>query len=252
MHLCDFPEAGERDLELEFAMSTARETVRLGLAARSQGNLKVRQPLHEAIIVADGQERAAIERLADVVREELNVTALRFVAAADELGTYTVKPNFRALGPRFGKRMPTAAAAIAALDPGEVARALRAGGTVVVSVGGEDHELTAEDLLIAMAPLEGYGLEREGSHAVALELALDEGLIRAGRAREIVHAVQQCRRDAGLEITDRITLFLGGDEELLAAAREHEPYIAAETLATAIGFGGQARWLVSSSSTVSS
>jgi isoleucyl-tRNA synthetase len=243
VHLCDFPAAGERDLELEFAMATARETVRLGLAARSQGNVKVRQPLREAIIVADNREREAIERLADIVREELNVTALRFVAAADELGTYTLKPNFRTLGPRFGKRMPQLAAAVAALDSATVARELRAGHTVVVSIAGEDHELAAEDLLLALAPLEGYGLEREGSHAVALELALDDQLIGAGRAREVVHAVQQCRRDAGLEITDRIELVLGGDEELLSAAREHERYIVTETLASRIDFAQRSDWL---------
>jgi isoleucyl-tRNA synthetase len=246
VHLCDFPQGGARDLELEFAMATARETVRLGLAARSQGNMKVRQPLREAIIVAEGRERAAIERLAEVVREELNVLALRFVAAADELGTYTVKANFRKLGPRFGKRMPQLAAAVAALDPGEVAGALRAGRSVVVSIAGTDHELGGEDLLLALAPLEGYGLEREGSHAVALELALDDELVRAGRAREIVHAVQQCRRDAGLQISDRITLWIGGDEQLLAAAREHERYIATETLATELHAGGaREEWLAS-------
>ena len=245
VHLCDFPEPGERDHELEFAMGTARETVRLGLAARSQGNLKVRQPLREAIIVADGREREAIERLAEVVREELNVTAVRFVAAADELGTYTVKPNFRTLGPRFGRRMPQLVSAVEALDAAEVARALRAGETVVVSIAGEDHELGAGDLTLALAPLEGYGLEREGTHAVALELALDDELIRSGHAREIVHAVQQCRRDAGLEITDRITLILGGDEPLLAAAREHEGYIVSETLATGFACDERDDWLAS-------
>jgi isoleucyl-tRNA synthetase len=247
VHLCDFPEPGVRDVELEFAMSTARETVKLGLAARSQAGVKVRQPLREAVVVADGRERAAIERMAEVVREELNVTALRFVAAADELGTYTVKPNFRTLGPRLGKRMPQLAAAVAALDPDEVARSLRAGQTVVITVAGEDHELSGEDLTLALAPLEGYGLEREGSHAVALELALDAELVRAGQAREIVHAVQQCRRDSGLEITDRIALVLGGGEELLDAARAHEPYLAGETLATSIAYGAQrSDWLASS------
>ena len=236
VHLCDFPEPGERDPELEFAMATARETVRLGLAARSQGDVKVRQPLREAIIVADGRERAAIERLAEVVREELNVLALRFVAAADELGTYTVKPNFRTLGPRFGKRMPQLTAAVAALDPAAVAAALRDGRTVTVSIAGGDHELGGDDLALALAPLAGYGLEREGSHAVALDLTLDAGLIRAGDAREIVHAIQACRKSTGLEISDRIELALGGDEELLDAAREHEPYIARETLATSVAY----------------
>ncbi len=236
VHLCDFPDPGERDPELEFAMTTARETVRLGLAARSQGDVKVRQPLREAIIVADGRERGAIERLAEVVREELNVLALRFVAAADELGTYTVRPNFRTLGPRFGKLMPALAAAVAALDPAAVAAAFRNGRTVIVSIAGEDHELGVEDLTLALAPLAGYGLEREGSHAVALDLALDAELIRAGDAREIVHAIQACRKNTGLEITDRIELALGGDQALLDAAREHEPYIARETLATAVDY----------------
>jgi isoleucyl-tRNA synthetase len=243
VHLCDFPEPGERDLGLEFAMATARETVRLGLAARSQGDVKLRQPLREAVVVAEGRERDAIERLAEIVREELNVGALRFVAATDELGTHTVKPNLRTLGPRFGKRMPQLVAAIAALDPQAVAASLREGRTIAVSIAGEDHELTATDLMLALAPLPGYGLEREGTHAVALDLTLDDGLIRAGQAREIVHAIQQCRKDAGLEITDRIELWLGGDARLLDAAREHESLIAAETLATSLGYGDRDGWL---------
>ena len=117
----------ERDLELETAMAIARETVRLGLAARGAAKLKVRQPLHEAVVVAAGRERDAIERLADVVREELNVKALRFVSETSELGSYTLKPNYRTLGPRFGKAMPQVAAAVAALDAGHVADALREG-----------------------------------------------------------------------------------------------------------------------------
>ena len=109
--------------ELEFAMATVRETVRLGLAARGQAKLKVRQPLRAAVVVAAGTERAAIERLADVVLEELNVKELRYVSQADELGSYEVKPNYRALGPRFGKAMPQVAAAVAALDPAARGRA---------------------------------------------------------------------------------------------------------------------------------
>ena len=108
---------------LEDAMAVVRETVRLGLAARGQSKLKVRQPLRAAVVVAAGEERAAIERLADVALEELNVKELRYVSQADELGSYEVKPNYRALGPRFGKQMPQVAAAVAALDPEHVARA---------------------------------------------------------------------------------------------------------------------------------
>jgi isoleucyl-tRNA synthetase len=237
VHLESFPEEGKRDTELEFAMATARETVRLGRAARAQAKVRNRQPLHEAIVVASGREQAAIERLEALVRDELNVKRLRFVAAADELGSHQIKPNYRTLGPRLGKGMPQAAAAIAALDPQHVAAALRDGHRVVISVDGHDHELGPEDLLVTLAPLDGYGLEREGSHAVALELAIDAELLAERLAREIVHAVQGARKAAGLDVGDRITLGLDGDPELLAAAGAHTAYIAGETLARELSIG---------------
>jgi isoleucyl-tRNA synthetase len=236
VHLCDFPAPGARDPALEEAMAIARDTVRLGLAARSQAKLKVRQPLRAAVVVATGTERAAIERLQEIVRDELNVRELRFVSEADELGEVEIKPNYRALGPRFGKQMPLVAAAVAALDPSRAAATLREGATVVISVAGQDHELTAEDLLVSMKPLEGYQVEREGSHAVALELDIDLELQVDGWAREIVHAVQAARRDAGLEVTDRIVLTLDGHDDLVGAARAHESYIAGETLAVTVSY----------------
>jgi isoleucyl-tRNA synthetase len=239
VHLTDFPTPGERDLELEQAMATARETVRLGLAARAQSKLKVRQPLRAAVVVATGEERAAIERLADLVRDELNVKELRFVSQADELGQVEVKPNYRTLGPRFGKEMPIVAAAIRGLDPAHVGTAARNHEPVAININGRDHELAVDDLLVTMKPLEGYQVEREGSHAVALELEPDEELRREGWARDIVRAVQDARREAGLEVTDRISLTLDGDEALIEAARTHESYIAGETLATSVSYGSQ-------------
>jgi isoleucyl-tRNA synthetase len=236
VHLTDFPQAGERDEELEFAMGVARETVRLGLAARAQASIKVRQPLRAAVVVASERERDAIQTLADVVRDELNVRELRFVAAADELGHYEIKANYRTLGPRFGSSMPQAAAAIAALDPTHVATALREGRSIGISIDGHDHRLEEQDLQLALAPLEGYGLEREGSHAVALELEIDDDLRREGRAREIVHAVQNARKNAGLAVEDRIELSLGGSDALLEAARAHEDYVTGETLAVKVSY----------------
>ncbi len=236
VHLCDFPIPRERDPELELAMAVARETVRLGLAARAQAKLKVRQPLRAAAVVATGLERAAIERFGELVRDELNVRELRFVSEADELGEVEIKPNYRTLGPRFGKQMPLVAAAVAALEPALVARSLREGRTVAIAVGGQDHALAPEDLLVSMKPLAGYQVEREGSHAVALELEIGEELRDEGRAREIVHAVQAARRAAGLEVTDRILLTLDGDSTLLLAARAHEAYLARETLAVQVGY----------------
>jgi isoleucyl-tRNA synthetase len=236
VHLCDFPVATARDGELERAMDVARQTVRLGLAARAQAKIKIRQPLRAAVIVATGRERAAIERLEGLVREELNVHELRFVSEADELGQIEIKPNYRTLGPRFGKQMPMVAAAVAGLDPGHVAAALREGRTVAITIGGNEHQVTADDLLISMKPLEGYQVEREGSHAVALEIEIDELLRVEGWARDIVRAVQNARQAAGLQVSDRILLTLDGDPELLDAARAHEAYIANETLATRVSY----------------
>ncbi|HEY2571222.1 MAG TPA: class I tRNA ligase family protein, partial [Solirubrobacteraceae bacterium] len=283
VHLCDFPtpeslqlDAGGdvrdaaaggpvRDEELERAMALARETVRLGLGARGKSKLKVRQPLGEAVIVAAGREREAIERLSDVVRDELNVKRVRFVAAAEELGSYEVKANYRRLGPIFGKAMPLAAEAIAALDPARVAAAVRrvsaasegvatdlqdgnrgdsgedAGDTGIgIAVDGREHVLRADDVILTMRAPEGYSVEREGAHAVALDLAIDEALREEGRAREIVHAVQAARKAAGLDVEDRIELALDGDEALTRAAQAHREYVAGETLAVKLAVADNA------------
>ncbi|MEA2456569.1 MAG: isoleucyl-tRNA synthetase, partial [Thermoleophilaceae bacterium] len=234
VHLCDFPEPGPRDERLEGEMQVVRDAVELGRAARAHAKLKVRQPLREVVVVAAARERDAIERLQDLVTEELNVKAIRYVSEADELGRFEVKPNYRALGPRFGKHMPQVAAAIAALDPSR----LREGGRAGINVDGKEHELGPDDVQIVLQPLDGYQVERAGTHAVALNLELDEALRREGLAREVVHAVQGARKTAGLNVEDRIALTLGGDEELLAATRDHEAYVAGETLATSVTYDG--------------
>jgi isoleucyl-tRNA synthetase len=133
--------------------------------------------------------------------------------------------------------MPQTAAAIEALDAAMVARAIAKGEEVGIQVDGKDHTLSSDDIDLVMEPLEGYQLEAEAGHAVALELDLDDELLREGLAREVVRAVQEARKQAGLEVSDRISLELGGDDELLDAAREHESYIAGETLATSVDYG---------------
>jgi isoleucyl-tRNA synthetase len=239
VHLRDFPEPdpGLADPALEEAMAAVRLTVELGRAARAQAKAKVRQPLRRAVIVANDAERAAIESQKALVTAELNVKELDFVSEEADLVSYAVKPNYRSLGPRFGKRMPQVAAAVAALDPAHVARVMGDGGEIGINVEGDEHTLSVDDVALALQPLDGYEVEAEAGHAVALQLELDDELRREGLAREIVHAVQIARKEAGLDITDRIALSLGGDEELLAAAREHEAYLAGEVLATSVGYG---------------
>ena len=236
VHLRDFPQPDPAlaDPELEAAMEAVRLTVELGRAARAQAKAKVRQPLRRAVIVANDAERAAIEASVDLVKAELNVKELDFVSEEADLVSYAVKPNYRALGPRFGRRMPQVAAAVEALDPVHVARVMADGGEIGINVDGDEHILGPDEVTLALQPLDGYEVEAEAGHAVALQLELDDELRREGLAREIVHAVQNARKETGLEITDRIELSLGGDEDLLAAAREHEPYIAGEVLATSL------------------
>jgi isoleucyl-tRNA synthetase len=238
VHLRDFPtpDSALSDPDLEAAMEAVRLTVELGRAARAQAKAKVRQPLRRAVIVANDAERAAIEARADLVTAELNVKELDFVSEEADLVSYAVKPNYRALGPRFGKRMPQVAAAVEALDPVHVAKVMADGGEVGISVDGDEHTIGPDEVTLVLQPLEGYEVEAEAGHAVALQLELDDELRREGLSREIVHAVQIARKEAGLDISDRIELALGGDEELLAAAREHETYIAGEVLATAVTY----------------
>jgi isoleucyl-tRNA synthetase len=238
VHLCDYPHPAPRDAELERDMQVVRDAVELGRQGRSHGRLKLRQPLSEAVIVAAPREREAVERLEQLVLDELNVKRLRYVSEADELGRWELKPNYRTLGPRFGKDMPRVADAVAALDATRAAETLRSGGTVGIAINGSEHPINADDVQLALQPLEGYQVERAGTHAVALNLELDDALRREGLAREIVHAVQNARKEAGLKVEDRISLTLGGDGELLEAARAYEDYVSGETLATSLSYDG--------------
>ncbi len=236
--MADFPEPepGRRDAQLEAGVEAAMRAIELGRAARAAAKIKMRQPLAKAVIVATDAERAEIERLGDVVRSELNVKELEFVTEEAELVAYEVKPNYRSLGPRFGKSMPQVAAAVAALDVDSVAAAAKGEHRVGISIDGSEHTLEPDDLLLAMQPLEGYEVEAESGRAVALALDLTGELIREGLAREVVHAVQNARKQAGLDVTDRIALQLGGDPELVDAAHAHEEYVTGEVLATSVGY----------------
>jgi isoleucyl-tRNA synthetase len=238
VHLTDYPEVDEarRDPDLEQGVEAARRAVELGRAARAHAKVKMRQPLANAVIVATESERATIEQLADIVRAELNVKALEFVTEEGELADYAVKPNYRTLGPRFGKEMPQVVAAVKSLDADHVREAIAGEREIGISIEGHDHTLEPDDLSLVMQPLDGYMVESESGRAVAVALDLDEALIREGLAREIVRAVQNARKQAGLEVTDRIELTLGGDEELLAAARAHQDHLAAETLAEEVAY----------------
>ena len=188
-------------------MATAREAVRLGLAARGQAKVKIRQPLREAVVVAAGREREAIERLAEVVREELNVKALRFAEAADELGALRGQAQLPDARPALRKarcrRWPRRSRR---WTPRTWRRRLREGGTVGIAIDGHDHQLGPEDLQLVDAaagglPARARGLARGGARAGARRRAAPRGPGARGRPR-----VQSARKDAGLAVEDRIAL----------------------------------------------
>jgi isoleucyl-tRNA synthetase len=222
------------DEALTGQMALVRRLVELGRAARANSGVRTRQPLARALVGARGWDSLPDE-LRGHIAEELNVSALESLSAAGrELVDYSAKANFRALGRRFGKRTPEVAAAIAAADAGALSVALRE-GTASVAVGDEVVSLSPEEVVVTETPRSGWAVVREGE-TVALDLTITPELRRAGLAREVVRLVQEARRAAGLEVTDRIELrWAASDPETAQALREHAGVVAGEVLATSFG-----------------
>ena len=240
VHLADWPAADDsrRDDALRARMQLVRRLVGLGRSARTDAKTRVRQPLQRALIVIPAAEAGTLEGLEQLVAEELNVKSVEAIGALEELVSYTVKPNFRALGPRFGAEMKNVAAAIATADPAKIVSSVEQGGNAEVTVGGETVTLTADDLDIRIEGREGFSLAREGAYGVALDLEITPELLDEGVAREVVRAVQDLRKSSGLAVEDRIELWLDWNTEEHGRALEtHAETIAEEVLATAVHLG---------------
>jgi isoleucyl-tRNA synthetase len=233
VHHRDFPEADPAliDADLEKAMAVVREVVRLGRNLRKKEGLRVRQPLAKlTVLTRDRRVAGAIGDHADVIADELNVKEV--ATSADEAGlvSLSARANFRSLGPRFGPRMPDAAAAIAALGASDLEEILGGGK---VSVAGED--LGLDDIIVERTPREGTVVETGPALAVALDTTLSEDLVLEGVAREVISRVQRMRREAGLEVTDRIRLAWSSDDATVRSAlTRHSSQIGAEVLALSV------------------
>jgi isoleucyl-tRNA synthetase len=244
VHLQDWPDdsGALADAELSGQVSLVRRLVELGRGARAEGRVRTRQPLGRALVSAPGWDRMPAELKAQLA-DELNVESVISLggdgdATADELVHVSVKANFRSLGRRFGKGTQPVAAAITGADPVALTGALREAGTATVQVGGEAVEVTADDVVITETPREGWAVATDAGETLALDLHLTPELVRRGLAREVVRLVQDTRKSAGLEVSDRIELWLATEsEELAAALAEHESAIAAEVLAVAVARG---------------
>jgi isoleucyl-tRNA synthetase len=216
-------------------MEAARVLVSLGRAAREDAKIRVRQPLRTLQAVLPGG-RALSDEALEVVRDELNVKEIGFLSSTEGIVTLVARPNFRALGGRFGKRTNDAANAIRTLPQDALARFV-AGEEVSFEVDGESHALAREDLEVVQEASSGMLVKGEGAYAVALDPALDAELLAEGIARELVNRIQRLRKDAGLDISDRIQLSIAGPEAIVSAAAHHREFIGGETLALEVRVG---------------
>ncbi|HEY3378616.1 MAG TPA: isoleucine--tRNA ligase [Armatimonadota bacterium] len=242
VHLADWPvvDAARVDMQLDKDMAVLLKVVELGRSSRAESGLKVRQPLAELLVHVPGTaEETALTRFLDEVREELNVKAVRFMEGSSGLVQYRFKPNLPVVGRKYGKLVPALRNVLQALESAQaqaIAEAAQAGQTFTLLVEGQTLELTGEEILIESSSPEGFAVAEDGGYVVALNTEITEELRREGLARDLVRNVQDARKDAGLQISDRIGLFLGLSEELATAISAHLPYLMSETLADAVTF----------------
>ena len=238
VHLTRFPVADESliDAELEARMgTTAQKITSMVLALRRKADLKVRQPLQCIMIPAiDSQQRARIESVADIILNEVNVKELRF-AEGESLLVKKVKCNFRTMGKKYGKLMKGVAAALSQLPQPDIAR-LETEGLLRILVEGQEVEIDAADVEIISEDIPGWLVANEGNLTVALEVELNDSLVREGMARELVNRVQNLRKDGGLEITDRIRVTVSPVDDIMQAVEHFGDYVQTQVLADAITF----------------
>ncbi len=231
VHLADYPlpDPSTVDADLDRAMAGARAIVALGRTIRVETKTKVRQPLSEAVVHYPG-DHEAIGPLLDLVAEELNVKVVVFAESAERFGRWHAKPNFKRLGPRLGPRVKEVAAALAE-DDGTLAAALASGASVALDTVSGPVDLSADEVDLTQEVLAGWGVASDAGVTVALDLEVTPELRQEGIAREIVRAVQEARRAAGLDVSDRIVLSVATTGTVAEALRAHAATITGETLA---------------------
>ncbi len=232
VHLSTFPEADETliDKRLEERMQVAQDITSMVLALRRKVNIKVRQPLSTLMIpVWDAEQKENIEAVRSLILNEVNVKELKFVENAAGILVKRVKPDFKKLGPKYGKIMKQLAAAVASMEQEDIIR-LEQEGTFTFDINGQEAAVSLADVEIISEDIPGWLVANEGRLTVALDIQVSEPLRREGIARELVNRIQNIRKSNGFDITDKISIRLSRSEETDAAVEEYKSYILNQVL----------------------
>jgi isoleucyl-tRNA synthetase len=234
VHLDYYPEPNESLInpELEERMDLVRELVRLGRASREAVKIKVRQPLREVLI--DGKYEDKIKELVPLIKEELNVKEVVFEKDLGQFMNYSLKPNFKVVGPILGSKVKSFAKALNELDSHEVVKKLEEDGKIIMNLDGEDVEIVKDYITVTISAKEGFDVAMENNLFVILDTTLTKDLLNEGYAREFISKVQQMRKANGYDVLDNINIYYDGDEEIKEAVELFEDYIKSETLAVSI------------------
>ena len=234
VHLADFPVAGETDASLERKMALAQTVTSLVLSIRKNSKIIVRQPLQSLRFPAvDAEQAEDILAVKNLILSEVNVKELKIADSNDHVLVKRVKPNFRELGKRYGKLMKSLAAALNGLSQEQIAD-LETSGKIGFDLEGTAVEIMTTDVEIISEDMPGWNVASEGRVTVALDITVTDELKKEGNARELVKRIQNYRKTAGFEITDRITIAIESNSEINDAVAEFGDYIKSQVLATEI------------------
>ncbi|MGC9346824.1 MAG: DUF5915 domain-containing protein, partial [Anaerolineae bacterium] len=235
VHHCIMPTAAplsKEEQDLVDAMGAVRQAATLGHSVRSSNNLKVRQPLAQALIAADPRRREELSQLLDLLADELNVKEVTFVEKEGQLVAYRLLPVNRVLGPRYGPRFPLVRKALSEIDAGKAVARINAGENLELTLDdGSEVSLAPEEVLVQTHAREGFGVAGEGGLVVALDTTITPELELEGLAREVVRRVQELRKQADYDLTDRVRVEYKADGKLAEALQTHGDTIADEVLA---------------------
>ena len=236
VHLSDFPKYDEAliDKDLEERMKMAQDVSSMVLALRRKVNIKVRQPLQTIMVpVMDAHQQESIEAVKNLILNEVNVKELKFVDNAAGILVKRIKPDFKKLGPRYGKIMKSLAAAIQSMSQEDIL-AFEAAGTFTLKVEGQDATVERADVEIISEDIPGWLVANEGRLTVALDITVTESLRKEGLARELVNRIQNLRKSNGYDITDKINVTILSTDEMDDAIKEFNEYIANQVLAVSV------------------